>query len=132
MMTWESEQVREFDPVPASATEARHFTVSVLRKHGFPSWPADLLVSEVVTNVVNHAQTPFTLSISVGETARVTVFDGNSILPALREMAEDAEQGRGLFIVQALAHRFGVENHPSGKQVWFEVKPEAPDEGAAG
>lgn len=131
MMTWESEQVREFEPVPASATEARHFAVSLLRKHGFPSWPADLLVSEVATNVINHAGTPFTVSVSVGDTARITVFDGNSILPALRDMADDAEEGRGLFLVQALAHRFGVDNHPSGKQVWFEVTPEAPEDEAS-
>ena len=121
MMTWETEQEREFDPVPASATAARHFVISILRNQGFPSWPADLLVSEVVTNVINHARTPFTVSVEIEEAARVTVFDGASILPALRELVEDSEEGRGLFLVQALAHRWGVEHHPSGKQVWFEV-----------
>ena len=128
MITWESEQAREFDPVPASTTSARQFAVSILREHGFPSWPADLLVSEVVTNVINHAETPFTVAVSFDDVARVTVFDGNSILPALRELADDAEEGRGLFLVQALARRWGVENHPSGKQVWFEVsRDELPD-----
>ena len=124
-------ELHEFYPVPASATAARHFTISILRSHGFPSWPADLLVSEVVTNVIAHAKTPFTMSVDVGEVARVTVFDGSSILPALREMADDAEDGRGLFLVEALAHRWGVEQHPSGKQVWFEVVPEAAEDPSA-
>ena len=124
MITWESEQVRDFDPVPASAGEARRFTVSVLRERGFPSWPADLLVSEIVTNVVKHARSPFTVAVSFLGAARVTVFDGSSTLPALRELVDDAEDGRGLFLVQALAQRWGVENHPSGKQVWFEVTRE--------
>lgn len=128
MLTWESEQVREFDPVPASVTEARHFAMGVLREHGFPSWPAELLVSEVVTNVVNHAHTPFSVSVAFLGTARVTVVDGSSVLPVLREMVDDAEEGRGLFLVQALAHRWGIEHHPSGKQVWFEVARESLDD----
>ena len=127
MMTWESEQLLEFDPVPASATAARHFTVSILQRSGFPSWPADLLVSEVVTNVVRHAQTRFTVAVEVGDVARVTVFDGNSIAPAVRDLVEDGEDGRGLFLVQALALRWGVETDSSGKQVWFEVAPDEPE-----
>lgn len=124
VITWESEQVCYFDPVPASANAARRFTVGVLREHGFPSWPADLLVSEVVTNVLKHADTPFAVSISFLGTARVAVSDGSGILPEVREAAVDGEKGRGLPLVHALAHRWGVEHHAGGKQVWFEVPRE--------
>lgn len=128
MITWKSEQVRHFDPVPASTTEARHFTVGVLREHGFPAWPADLLVSEIVTNVIKHAQTPFSVSVSFLGTARVTVCDGSDILPALREMGDDAEEGRGLFLVEAFAYRWGSGRFADGKQVWFEVTRENADD----
>jgi hypothetical protein len=95
--------------------------VSVLRAHGYPAWPADLLVSELVNKVVTQAQAPFVVAVSFLGVARVTVFDREGVFPALSEMGDDPEGGRGMFLVQALAHRWGVDHHPTGKQVWFEV-----------
>lgn len=123
-MTVPPGETHHFEPIPASVAAARRFAVSVLRQHGFPSWPADLLVSEVATNVIAHARTPFTVSVDIDEVARVVVSDGAAILPAVRDLAADSEDGRGLFLVEALAHRWGVERAEGGKQVWFEVTRE--------
>ena len=54
---------------------------------------------------------------------RVEVIDGSERPPDLRVATPDAESGRGLFIVQALADRWGHEVvETGGKTVWFELR----------
>jgi anti-sigma regulatory factor (Ser/Thr protein kinase) len=53
---------------------------------------------------------------------RVEVVDGSSTLPAAPVPAPlDAEGGRGLVLVEALADRWGVERRAEGKCLWFEL-----------
>jgi anti-sigma regulatory factor (Ser/Thr protein kinase) len=92
-------------------------------------WPTEctaalqVLVDELVTNVVLHARTESTLVAHVdGRLARVEVHDRSRAVPRTRHFALDALTGRGLHLVQALAHRWGVNEHPDGKVVWFELE----------
>jgi anti-sigma regulatory factor (Ser/Thr protein kinase) len=92
-------------------------------------WPTEctaalqVLVDELVTNVVLHARTESTLVAHVdGHLARVEVHDRSRAVPRTRHFALDALTGRGLHLVQALAHRWGVNEHPDGKVVWFELE----------
>ena len=93
------------------------------------NWPAEcaaalqVLVDELVTNVVLHARTESTLIAQVdGHRARVEVHDRSRSVPRTRHFALDSLTGRGLHLVEALAHRWGVDEHPDGKVVWFELE----------
>jgi anti-sigma regulatory factor (Ser/Thr protein kinase) len=81
-----------------------------------------LLVSEVATNVVQHARTVYEVRVlQEGAWARIEVADCSEVLPAVRVLAEDADRGRGLLLLQRLSSAWGVEERPTGKCVWFEV-----------
>jgi len=115
-------------PFPAdrrSVAAARRFVRATLSGSGHaPEAVEDavLMVSELASNVVEHARTEYEIVVAVDEDrARIEVADGSAILPALREAAHDSERGRGLYLLETLAKRWGVESRPSGKAIWFEL-----------
>ncbi|MBA2348117.1 MAG: ATP-binding protein [Solirubrobacterales bacterium] len=84
-----------------------------------------LLVSEVVTNAIRHVETAsdarIVLLVEPGsEGVRVEVHDeGPGFAPPTRpEPRAAGTSGWGLFLVQRLARRWGVEPAP-GAHVWF-------------
>lgn len=82
-----------------------------------------LLASELSTNAVLHARTDYEIRLVLtdSDTIRMEVADHNSRLPSVASVPTDATSGRGLLIVQALASSWGIEHHPEGKTVWFEL-----------
>ena len=58
----------------------------------------------------------------------VEVFDHDLRLPRIRSAAADDEGGRGLYLVEQLASRWGSRPTPDGKAVWFEMPMHAPEE----
>jgi anti-sigma regulatory factor (Ser/Thr protein kinase) len=84
---------------------------------------AKLLVSELASNAVTHARTPFTVSVQRdGLQTRVEVCDTGGGEPCLRPVDPLAPNGRGLQLLGALAESWGVErNGGPGKRVWFLV-----------
>jgi anti-sigma regulatory factor (Ser/Thr protein kinase) len=81
-----------------------------------------LLVSELVTNAIRHARTPFELSVDVhGPEVTVSVLDHDRMhQPRLRQPAALDTSGRGLHLVQALAASWGTELVArDAKRVWF-------------
>jgi len=64
----------------------------------------------------------FTLRLRRGESAVwVEVFDPDLRLPRLRSAGENDEGGRGLYLVDQLATRWGSRPTQDGKAVWFEI-----------
>ena len=64
----------------------------------------------------------FTLRMRRGAAAVwVEVFDADMRLPRIRSAAETDEGGRGLYLVDQLATRWGSRPTKDGKAVWFEV-----------
>jgi plasmid stability protein len=64
----------------------------------------------------------FTLRLRLGAAAVwVEVFDTDMRLPRIRSAAETDEGGRGLYLVDQLATRWGSRPTKDGKAVWFEV-----------
>jgi hypothetical protein len=64
----------------------------------------------------------FTLRLRRGASAVwVEVFDADLRLPRIRSAAETDEGGRGLYLVDQLATRWGSRPTKDGKAVWFEV-----------
>jgi hypothetical protein len=56
----------------------------------------------------------------------VEVFDPDLRLPRIRTAGETDEGGRGLYLVEQLATRWGSRPTPEGKAVWFEVPRGSP------
>jgi hypothetical protein len=78
-----------------------------------------LVVSELATNAVLHAGTAFTVSLWCdGAPVLLTVTDDSPLLPRCGEPSEVAIGGRGLTVVQAMSHDWGVTEGAPGKAVW--------------
>ncbi len=108
----------------ASATAARRFVVDRLERWGAADVADEVavMVSELVSNAVHHAQTPATVQVQLGESVvRVEVKDESARLPATPEPSLEAVDGRGLRIVDAVADHWGVQPEEVGKAVWFEL-----------
>ena len=68
-----------------------------------------------------HTQ-EFELIIRKGHTSVwVEVFDHDLRLPRIRMAGENDEGGRGLYLVDQLAARWGSRPTDEGKAVWFEM-----------
>ena len=88
-----------------------------------PDETGALVSSEIVTNAVRHGTGVLAvhLDLSLVEgTARFAVEDPNPSLPVAREEDLSALDGRGLFLVEALANRWGSVATDRGKVVWCE------------
>ena len=83
-----------------------------------------LLTSELVTNSVEHAgvgpDDSINMTVSIGdEKVRVEIRDGGPGFSPPPPPSDDADAGWGLFLVEQLAHAWGI--HGDGHGVWFEV-----------
>ncbi|MYV53962.1 ATP-binding SpoIIE family protein phosphatase, partial [Streptomyces sp. SID3212] len=81
----------------------------------------ELLISEVVTNAVRYAERPVTLRLLRTDVLRCEVGDDSPQLPRQRRARDTDEGGRGLFLVNRLARRWGATRLSTGKVVWFEI-----------
>ncbi len=84
---------------------------------------AQLLTSEAVTNAVKHAGTTATLLIQlIDDAVRISVTDGGFGQVALRQTSpRRAGGGRGLFIIDQMAARWGTRQTAHGTEVWFDL-----------
>ena len=83
-----------------------------------PGWDAD----EFGDGFPSSPARTFTLRLRRGAAAVwVEVFDADMRLPRIRSAAETDEGGRGLYLVDQLATRWGSRPIKDGKAVWFEV-----------
>jgi hypothetical protein len=81
-----------------------------------------LLIGELVTNAVVHGHGPVGLRVTLDETdgiLRCEVTDASPQLPRPGPASDDAESGRGLMLVAALAASHGWQPAAAGKTVWF-------------
>ncbi|MDN3269197.1 ATP-binding protein [Streptomyces sp. MA15] len=98
---------------------------------------AQLCVSELVSNIVTHVGTGTPGSLVLSEHAgrlRIEVHDPDTrALPTLVDAEVDAEGGRGMALVDAMADRWGVRVYEDHKVTWCEFvvegtsEPTAPD-----
>ena len=107
-----------------SARKARRFVREALAR-----WECDqdvdvinLLVSELVTNAVVHADSAADIAVRLTDTAvRISVADAGDGMPERTEAPANATSGRGVGLVDSLASAWGIERLPVGKTIWFEV-----------
>ncbi|MEU3662884.1 ATP-binding protein [Streptomyces sp. NPDC032940] len=113
---------------PESAAIARRLAqvVALRQWHLSPKVTEDtvLLVSELVGNAVRHTGArAFGLHMRRRPgRIRVEVRDPSRGLPCLMPVQETDISGRGLFLVDKLSDRWGVDLLPRGKTTWFEMR----------
>ena len=109
---------------------ARSFVSTLLVAHDLSSLVDDvqLVVSELATNAMRHARTPYSVVLRrFDETLRLEVLDGWCAEPSLVTPGPEDEGGRGVSIVDAVSREWGVTPRgTAGKSVWAEFDTEAP------
>ncbi|MFD7991302.1 ATP-binding protein [Streptomyces mexicanus] len=113
---------------PEEVSRARRWTRDILR--GSP-WAedAELIVSELSANAILHTASGqqsggFHLALAVSPQAialSITDDGGTSTAPKAEHQDQDAEHGRGLGLVSALAHRVIVHRSEAGHTVTAEL-----------
>jgi anti-sigma regulatory factor (Ser/Thr protein kinase) len=111
---------------PESAARARQLALAVLRSWALPQLndAVELLVSELVGNAVRHtgARTFGLRMLRRRGWIRVEVRDPSRALPCLLPVRDLDISGRGLFLIDKIADRWGVDLLPHGKSTWFELR----------
>ena len=81
----------------------------------------ELVVSELVTNAVDHGRGPIRLEVTqTTHEVRGSVADrGDGFAYQLRQLGGDEDRGRGLAIVDVLATSWGIRR--GSTQVWFAI-----------
>ena len=142
-----SEQLQLANDVSAPRV-ARSFVSQTLNEWGHPTPTLDelrLLVSELVSNAVLHGDGAIEIAVSEVDgdgdgdgdadsvrddgragapgLVRVEVRNVGHGTPVMRRAAREALSGRGLRLVDELAHRWGAHSSDGHTLVWFEVDP---------
>ncbi|GAB2819110.1 hypothetical protein GCM10027176_24390 [Actinoallomurus bryophytorum] len=124
--------VRAAYPADRTAVaQARRFVRETLIGWGADAAIDDavLLTSELATNAVIHARTPFeVICRTAGTSVQVEVVDGDStrVLPAPGDGDDpDRISGRGLLMPVMLAAEWGVSYAAASKTVWFRLCTDA-------
>ncbi|MCL6669780.1 MULTISPECIES: ATP-binding protein [Streptomyces] len=122
--------VLPFEAVPAEVRLLRRAAATQLTRWGIPvaTEEAELLVTELATNVVKHVGEGGTAALILewrGERLRLEVHDKSRVMPSPDFAHYDAECGRGLQLLAALAVDWGAALTVAGKAVWCEISTSA-------
>jgi anti-sigma regulatory factor (Ser/Thr protein kinase) len=105
---------------------ARHFVADALVRWGQDGdliEDAKLVVTELATNALVHARSPFSVAVRA-ENARVhvSVRDYSPVTPTLCDEGPSVPSGHGIRLVDALSADWGVELTADGKTVWADLQ----------
>lgn len=107
-------------PEPDQVSRLRQITTTFLLRRSVPSSLADdvvVTVSELVTNGIEHGHGPVVLRARLTDAEVLVEVSDESQAPArLRAPTDDEVRGRGLLLVSALAHDWGVRDE--GRTTW--------------
>ncbi|MFJ7415239.1 ATP-binding protein [Streptomyces sp. NPDC098077] len=121
-----------FPCVPSTAETGRRLVRGVLGMWHLDVLAdrAELIVTELIANAARHTPCPEVRLVVGRPTAtrvRVGIVDEEpSRLPELSHAGDEDESGRGLFLVEAVADRWGCDLQSAGgrlrgKEVWAEL-----------
>ncbi|MFB6846611.1 SpoIIE family protein phosphatase [Streptomyces sp. NPDC056373] len=107
-----------------------HAAVAVARKNAslqLAEWGLDacafvteLVVSELVTNAIRHAEPPIELRLIYDRSLICEVSDGSTTAPHMRRARTYDEGGRGLLLVAQTCQGWGARHTADGKVIWAE------------
>ena len=113
-------------PSPTCVAEARAYArrrCDEHQVHGERCDALELAVSELVGNALRHGSPPISYQITAdGDDLLLTVSDSDPAPPVASGFCgHDAESGRGLFLLGAMARGWGWHRAGHGKAVWARV-----------
>ena len=103
-----------------SVAVARSSVVSVLHEHAVHSTDeVELVADELVANAIVHAGTDLHVILEHWSTGfRIAVQDQSRALPEIQSPELLDESGRGLVMIERIAHSWGHHSTDTGKCVW--------------
>jgi anti-sigma regulatory factor (Ser/Thr protein kinase) len=118
--------LEELLPVAGASRRARDMVTDACLRWDLPNvvGAAAIIISELVSNVVDHAHTPMTIEVAHRDShLYLAVHDGASTPPVPKDLAGDtrALRGRGLMLIAAVATTWGYDPNNGGKTVWATV-----------
>jgi len=124
----------ELLPVAGAPRHARNVATDACLRWDLPELvgPASLIVSELISNVIDHAGTMATLNLSLrSRYLTISVRDGSAAEPVPSQQVSVTEHGgRGLLLVESMSHSWGWLPTDGGKVVWATLKrPHQPGQG---
>jgi serine phosphatase RsbU (regulator of sigma subunit)/anti-sigma regulatory factor (Ser/Thr protein kinase) len=107
---------------PAVVSQARKLVSAQLSAWDLSevSFVTELLVSELVTNAIRHADPPIQLRLILDRHLICEVSDASNTAPHLRRARTYDEGGRGLLLVAQLTRGWGTRQTGTGKTIWAE------------
>jgi anti-sigma regulatory factor (Ser/Thr protein kinase) len=112
---------RVFVPAPEVIREVRGFIRELLGEWGEEGCvaEAEVIVTELATNAVVHARSPFRVSVFLaGPEIRIAVRDASMVPPRCIDGHVQRNGGRGISIVAALSDAWATDREPDGKTIW--------------
>jgi len=132
---WPLQSFLELAPLASGVPRARRHVRQLLREWNLadPGENAELVVSELLTNAVQatgiaEVFAPVRLwLLSDKLSVLILTWDASPQPPAQIDVAGDAENGRGLLLVEAISMRWNwyVPYHLGGKVVWAQIGAES-------
>ncbi|MFD0272737.1 ATP-binding protein [Kitasatospora sp. NPDC127111] len=117
----------DVEPDATAVALARRLILDIARFWRVPLSEAalrdvELCASEVLANAVEHTKARCRVTVRwTGERLRVEVADSSRREPEPGRPEDMATGGRGLLLVEGVAHSWGWYPKGAGKVVWFEV-----------
>ncbi|MFI5494711.1 ATP-binding protein [Actinoplanes sp. NPDC051859] len=111
------------EPAVGAARRSRELVTEACARWDLPelAGPACIVLTEMVNNVVAHAQTTMTVLLGRhGDTMSVAVRDQSPVIPHFTgsPVPVTSYGGRGLLLIDSVAQRWGSLAVPDGKVVW--------------
>jgi anti-sigma regulatory factor (Ser/Thr protein kinase) len=107
---------------PSVVAQARKYAAAQLSTWGLgdAGFVTELVVSELVTNAIRHAESPIQLRLIYDRNLSCEVSDGSGTTPHARRARSYDEGGRGLMLVAQLTRAWGTRQTATGKTIWAE------------
>lgn len=120
----ESPWCLDLAPDPVDVRRARRLATAFARHEELDGVREALVLvtSELVSNALRAAESTITVTLTRSDASvRVEVADDGPGAPRLQHPDITSETGRGLMIVDGLAHEWGTQRAARGKVVWAEL-----------
>jgi hypothetical protein len=118
----------DLEPVLGAARRARELVTEACARWDCPelAGPACIVLTEMVNNVVAHAQTPMTVMLArQDDRMSVAVRDQSATIPRFTgPVAPTSYGGRGLLLIDSVSSHWGNLKLDQGKVVWALLRAE--------